>query len=382
MRFREFNRHIILEGGNAIENSTDVPKDRVPEVVATAKSLLPQSLLKNLQPHIGSAGFKDTPAGDIDLMIEANDLVEHFKTQNSKNPVLDAKKRLAELLTSQGYASKVAGRNVHVGIPFPGGLAQVDYMVIQDASLVAPYHQHGPRGMYADPEFKGAAIYQLIASIAKHLGLTFDAFGATLKRRDTGEVIARDRDAVAKILLNVNAKADDLNSVKSILAALQNDPERNEKLAQARADVDAGKMTLPGDIREHVNPWIFHNNYKKEKWVELKGKKFRLVAQGVDDNGLKKLLITAYPEEANKFNMFDEAGRARFLVTKPDRKNPSTWHLSSSFTHVLERYRRMGLNTAMYDFAQEQGNTVLGSDSQSPDAKAFWAARQKRDAAQ
>lgn len=249
MRFREFNRQVILEGGNAIADSTDVPKDKVPEVVAKAKSLLPQSLLKNLQPHIGSAGFKETPAGDIDLMIEAGDLVEHFKTENSKNPVLDAKKRLAELLTSQGYESKVAGRNVHVGIPFPGGLAQVDYMVIQDANLVAPYHQHGPRGMYADPEFKGAAIYQLMASIAKHLGLTFDAFGATLKRRDTGEVVARDRDSVAKTLLNPAAKGDDLNSVKTILSALRNDPERDAKLAQARADVDAGKMLLPGDVR-------------------------------------------------------------------------------------------------------------------------------------
>jgi len=379
MRYSEFKLQ-LNEGGNAIEASTDVPKDKVPEVVAKAKSLLPKPLLNNLQADIGSAGYKDTPAGDIDLMIDAADLVEVYQTGNDKNPVLAAKKKLEAQLKQAGYEAKMVGRNVHVGIPFAGGLAQVDYMVIQDAALVAPYHQHGPRGMYTDPDFKGAAIYQLIASIAKHLGLTFDAFGATLKRRDNGEVVARDRDAVAKILLNKSASGDDLNSVKTLLAALKNDPERDAKLAQARADADAGKMNLPGDIREHVNPWIFHNNYKKEKWVELKGKKFKLVAQGVDDNGLKKLLVYAYPEEANKFDMFDEAGRARFLVTKPDRKNPGTWHLSSSFTHVSEKYRRMGLGTAMYDFAQEQGNDVLGSDSQSNDAKAFWAARQGKAA--
>lgn len=248
MRYREF-KQIILEGGNAIENSTDVPKEQVTSVVAKAKSLLPKPLLKNLQADIGSAGYKDTPAGDIDLMIDAADLVDVYQTQNDKNPVLAAKKKLEQQLSRMGYDTKLAGRNVHIGIPFPGGLAQVDYMVIQDAAVVAPYHQHGPRGMYGDPEFKGAAIYQLIASIAKHLGLTFDAFGATLKSRETGEVVARDRDSVAKILLNPKAKGDDLNSVKTILAALANDPEKNEKLAQARADVDAGKMTLPGDVR-------------------------------------------------------------------------------------------------------------------------------------
>jgi hypothetical protein len=376
MRFTEFNKQIILEGGNAIENSTPVPKDKVPEVVAKAKSLLPKPLLNNLQADIGSAGYKEIPAGDIDLMIDAADLVEVYQTGNDKNPVLAAKKKLEAQLKQAGYEANMVGRNVHVGIPFAGGLAQVDYMIIQDAAIVAPYHQHGPRGMYADPEFVGSAIFQLIASIAKHLGLTFDAFGATLKRRDNGEVIARDRDAVAKILINKSASGDDLNSVKTLLAALKNDPERDAKLAQARADVDAGKMTLPGDIRENVNPWIFHDNFKKEKWVELKGKKFKLVAQGVDDNGLKKLLVYAYPEDANKFDMFDEAGRARFLVTKPDRKNPGTWHLSSSFTHVSEKFRRMGVGSAMYNFAQELGNDVLGSDSQSDDAKAFWAARQ------
>jgi hypothetical protein len=248
MRFTEFKTQ-LNEGGNAIQNSTDVPREQVSAVVAKAKSLLPKPLLKNLQTDIGSAGHKDTPAGDIDLMIEAGDLVELYQTGNSKNPVLDAKKKLEAQLKQAGYDAKLAGRNVHVGIPFPGGIAQVDYMIIQDAALVAPYHQHGPRGMYKDPDFKGAAIYQLIASVAKHLGLTFDAFGATLKRRDNGEVVARDRDAVAKILLNPKATGDDLNSVKTILAALKNDPERDAKLAQARADADAGKISLPGDVR-------------------------------------------------------------------------------------------------------------------------------------
>ena len=376
MRINEFTNIKINEGGNAIPDSTDVPRDKVAGVVDAAKALLPPAMLANLQIDIGSAGFKEIPAGDIDLMIEAQDLVDVFGTATAKDPVKDAKKKLEAFLLQKGYVSKVSGRNVHVGIPFDGGLAQVDYMIIHDAAIVAPYHQHGPRGMYSDPEFKGSDIFIVMNSIAKSLGLKFDAFSAKLMRRDNDEVVARDRDAVAKILLNPGATGDDLNSVKSMLAALKSDPRRDDKLAQARDDAAKGIVKLPGDIQEHVNPWVFHNNFKKEKWVELKGQNFKIVGQGVDDDGRKKLLVYAYPENAKKFDMFDEVGRARFLVTKPDRNNPGTWHLISSFTHVSEKYRRIGLGTAMYNFAQELGNSVLGSGSQSDDAKAFWAARQ------
>jgi hypothetical protein len=66
-------------------------------------------------------------------------------------------------------------------------------------------------------------------------------------RRDDNTVVAKDRDAVAKILLNPKATADDLNSVKTILKALKNDPERVAKLAQAKESATKGIISLPGD---------------------------------------------------------------------------------------------------------------------------------------
>lgn len=249
MRINEFTKLKINEGGNAIPDSTDVPREHVAQVVADAKSLLPKQLLNNLQADIGSAGFKSTPAGDIDLMIEAQDLVDTFQTAGAKDPVKDAKKKLEAFLQQKGYVSKVAGRNVHVGIPFEGGLAQVDYMIINDAGVVAPWHQHGPRGSYSDPEFKGSDIFIVMNSIAKSMGLKFDAFGAKLMRRDDDTVVGRSRDEVAKILLNPGATGDDLNSVKAILNALKTDPRKDDKLAQARDDAARGIVNLPGDKR-------------------------------------------------------------------------------------------------------------------------------------
>ena len=209
--------------------------------------ILPPLLRINLAKDIGSAGFKKVPPGDIDLMIESDDLVKQFNTATEKDPVKAAKKALEEYLKKKGYESTMSGRNVHVGIPFDGGVAQVDYMVIEDVPTVAPYHQHGPRGSYEDPDFKGSDIFIVINSIGKALGLKFDAFSGKLMRRDDNSVVARDRDAVAKILLNPNATADDLNSVKSILKALANDPERDAKLAQAKESAAKGIISLPGD---------------------------------------------------------------------------------------------------------------------------------------
>ena len=246
----------LNEGGNAFANAVPVLKKDVPAVVNAAKKLIPKPLLQRIQTDIGSAGYK-VESGDIDLMVEAEDVVALFQTQNEKDPIKSAKKALENYFIGKGIDSLVKGNNVHIGVPYgKDTVAQVDVMVIHDANIVAPYHQHGPRGSYDDPEFVGNAIFILMNSIGKPLGLKFDAFGAKLLRRDDNTVVARDRDAVAKILLNPKATGDDLNSVKSIMRALENDPMRDEKLAQAMGDESKGLITLPKKIAEGSPSWF------------------------------------------------------------------------------------------------------------------------------
>jgi len=251
---------ILLEGGNAIPTSRPVAKEDVPAVVAIAKRLTPPALVKNMQADIGSAGYK-VESGDIDLMIEAADVVALFKTEGAKDPVKAAKQALAQFFAAKNIEANVNGRNVSIGIPYAskvadGGYAQVDLMVIHDVAIVAPYHQHGPRGMYADPSFSGSSIFLLISSIAKSLNLKFDAFGGKLMSREDNSVVGRSRDEVAKILLNPQANAEDLNSVKTILAALANDPNRDAKLAQARDDQAKGLLTLPESVQPGSTQWM------------------------------------------------------------------------------------------------------------------------------
>lgn len=235
----------LYEGGNVFDNTSDVPKEYISTVIDTVKRELPSNLQKKVIADIGSAGYK-VKSGDIDLFLDAKSIIKNFGVEDEKS----AKQALAQYYQAKGFAVKVMGRNVHVDVPYKGAdgktyYGQVDLMVIADAKRVADWHQHGPRGMYDDPNFKAAHLYILLNSIAKFLGLKVDAFGGTVMRRDDNTVVADNREAAAKILLNPGAHASDLNSAATVMAALTGDPDREGKLAQAKQDVQKGMLTLP-----------------------------------------------------------------------------------------------------------------------------------------
>ena len=246
----------LYEGGNVFGNTTDVAKENVAAVVDTVKRELPSALQKQVMADIGSAGFK-VQSGDIDLFLDEKTLLKNFGVEDVKQ----AKQALAQYFQAKGYAVKLSGRNVHVDVPYKDAsgkqlYAQVDLMVIADARRVADWHQHGPRGMYTDPAFKGNQLFILLNSIGKFLGLKVDAFGGTVMRRDDNSVVADTREAAAKVLLNPGAHAEDLNSVSSVLQALASDPDREGKLAQAKQDQARGLLTLPEDVAPGTAAWF------------------------------------------------------------------------------------------------------------------------------
>lgn len=249
---RATNRLLLLEllkeGGNAIPSSIPVKRDDIAGVISKLKKEMPSELVKHIKTDIGSSGYK-IQSGDIDVFVDEDEVLKYFSTEDVKI----AKKQLQKYFQDKGLESVVIGRNVHVGIPYENAKAQVDVMVIKDAAIVAPWHQHGPRGAYEDPEFKGSEVFILLNSIGKALGYKFDAFGAKLLKRDDNKVVARGREEVAKILLNPSATESDLNSVKSILKALENDPKKNEKLAQAKEDEKKGLIRLSFPKKDNLN---------------------------------------------------------------------------------------------------------------------------------
>lgn len=232
--------NILLEGGNIfdrteLDRTEPIPKKYVNSIVNTLESAIPDV---KLQRNIGSAGFK-LVSGDIDLFLDADSVMEKTKTNNEK----DARKGLAKFLKDLGFDTALSGRNVHVKVAYFNDKkeqkwGQVDLMVIKDAERVAPWHQHGPRGLYKNPEFKGAKVFILLSSIAKYLDLKLDTFSGNLRKRSDDTIVANTRESVAKILLNPGATDKDLNSTETILKALQKDPHREEKLSQYNKEND------------------------------------------------------------------------------------------------------------------------------------------------
>lgn len=239
----------LKEGGNVFPDVVDIKREYAKELINSIKQLVPGF---TLHFDIGSVGYK-VQSGDMDVFMDQDEVMTKFKSKDEKS----AKQSLAQFIQAKGFETAIKGRNVHVRMPLPDDtFAQVDLMVIPDSADVAPWHQHGPRGSYDDPAFKGSQNFILMNSIGKALGLKFDAFGGKLMRRDNNEVVARSRDEVAKILLNPNATGSDLNSVKTMMKALANDPQKDAKLAQAREDAAKGILTLPESVQPGSTQWM------------------------------------------------------------------------------------------------------------------------------
>jgi hypothetical protein len=243
---------MLFEGGNAFPDVVDVKQEYVPGLLDQVRKFMPGY---TVTPDIGSAGYK-IKSGDMDLFLDQAQVLKQSGQATAKDPVKAAKAWLAaDIAKRTGFQTVIVGRNVHVRMPLPDGkFGQVDLMVIPDAAGVAPWHQHGPRGSYDDPDFAGGHIFMLMNSIGKSLGLKFDGFSGTLMRRDNNEVIAGpDRDEVAGILIP-GANGNDFNSVKSIMQALARDPQRDAKLAQARDDQKKGLIKLFEPLAEDRQP--------------------------------------------------------------------------------------------------------------------------------
>ena len=239
----------LIEGGNVFSDVTAIKQEYVSELINNIQALMPNGI--KIIPDIGSAGYK-IESGDMDVFVDAGKLAKMFKTPDEKHTRL----ALKQYVEKQGYEAAQSGRNVHVRMPVPdGSFGQVDIMVIPNAEKVAAFHQHGPSGQYEDPKFKGSELFILYSSIAKALNLKFSPFEGKLSDRTTNQVVANDKDSVAKILLNKNATASDLANINTILKALVNDPMKDAKLAQAREDAKKGLINLPESIQPGSANW-------------------------------------------------------------------------------------------------------------------------------
>jgi hypothetical protein len=214
---------IVTEGGNIWKDDLATVRINKNDVVPTVKFLEKITGLPLVDNMLGSTGIKAS-SGDLDLAVD-----------NKKIDKAELQKRLDDWSNKNDNKAftKKTGVSVHFRTPINGdpnnGYVQTDFMFLDDLPF-AKWSMSAP-----ESQFRGAHKHILLASVAKALGLKW-SFQTGLSDRATGKTLEKGKDPnfVAKQLFGPKANADTIKTVETMLAALENDPDRQNKLADAR----------------------------------------------------------------------------------------------------------------------------------------------------
>jgi len=193
--------------------------------------------------RFASKGTTKIDSGDVDVFIDTALL----KQKLNLDPEMDdpaVRKVLAGHMVKH-YPTIQIGKNVHIGYPVGKEIEglpayfQVDLMTMAHAHEIARHHEHdysvkdSPYGGQ-DQQFALASLVNTIPG-APERTYQYNGFGGALQNRATGEVITRDIDKIAEIVLGKGATGDMLGNVESMIAAVGGID--SPRLAQFRDDM-------------------------------------------------------------------------------------------------------------------------------------------------
>lgn len=190
-----------------------------------------------------SKGTSKIDSGDVDVFMDTAAIKQKLNLDKDMDDA-GVRKVLAAHM-SKHYPTLQIGKNVHIGYPVGKEIEglpayfQVDLMVMEHAHEIGRHHEHdysvkdSPYGGQ-DQQFALASLVNTIPGAAPRT-YQYNGFGGALQNRETGEVITRDVDKVAEIVLGKGANADMLGNVESMIAAVGGID--SPRLAQFRDDM-------------------------------------------------------------------------------------------------------------------------------------------------
>lgn len=207
-------RSPIKEGGNIFPNSVSFDHAKIPALMKAINNVLAKTGSKAIPIGSGATPTKGKISGDLDMIVDMDQLKQHFNMEDQKDPVI--RKKLRQVFDLAGFNTGQSGTSVHVEVPDGNETHQIDIMVVPNAETASKFHTHSiPQGS----KFKGVNKMIALAKLAKDKDMKWSPYKGLLNR-ETDELISNNLDDIAKRLLSPNASGKDLGSVESIMAAL------------------------------------------------------------------------------------------------------------------------------------------------------------------
>jgi hypothetical protein len=213
-------------------------------------------------------GTSKIDSGDVDVFLDTTNIKRKLKL----DPNMDdgaVRKVLAKQM-GEHYPTLQIGKNVHIGFPMGEDINtangplpayfQVDLMTMEHAHEIGQHHEHdysvkdSPYGGQ-DQQFALSSLVNTIPG-APPKTYQYNGFGGALQNRATGEVITRNIDKVAEIVLGKGATAEMLGNVESMIDAVGGID--SPRLAQFRDDM-AKKYP---QLKEGSVDWFKHIKQK------------------------------------------------------------------------------------------------------------------------
>ena len=207
-------RSPIKEGGNIFPNSVSFDHAKIPALMKAINGVLAKTGSKAIPIGSGATPTKGKISGDLDMIVDMDQLKQHFNMEDQKDPVI--RKKLRQVFDLAGFNTGQSGTSVHVEVPDGNETHQIDIMVVPNAETASKFHTHSiPQGS----KFKGVNKMIALAKLAKDKDMKWSPYKGLLNR-ETDELISNNLDDIAKRLLSPNASGKDLGSVESIMSAL------------------------------------------------------------------------------------------------------------------------------------------------------------------
>lgn len=268
---------LLIEGGNVFDATQRINKEDVVPTVKWLEKITGLNLVDNM---LGTTGQKET-SGDLDLGVSNEDitkeeLVEKLKQWAlSKNIPEDTIFNSIKAKFNAGWIAKT-GTNVHFKAPIKGnsqnGYVQADFMFSSDME----WTKYSLRGTpEIDSPFKGADKHMLLSKLTKVSNparpMSWSYLNGLLDS-ETREVISKNPDEMAKLILGPSANGDTLLSVERILNYIKNNNLVNKFASQIeayRAERKISQEDIDKILKESKFPSFKQMFLKEELSVEV-----------------------------------------------------------------------------------------------------------------